>query len=143
MDFTSYLDREIFRAVAQAAEASGVDAYVVGGHVRDIVLGRPSKDIDFVCVGSGIALAKKTAAILGSGIKVNFFSNFGTAQFRYEDLDIEFVGARKESYSRDSRKPVVEDGILEDDLKRRDLDRKSTRLNSSQVKISYAVFCLK
>lgn len=120
MDFTSYLDREIFRAVAQAAEASGVDAYVVGGHVRDIVLGRPSKDIDFVCVGSGIALAKKTAAILGSGIKVNFFSNFGTAQFRYEDLDIEFVGARKESYRRDSRKPVVEDGTLEDDLKRRD-----------------------
>lgn len=120
MDFTSYLDKEIFRSVAQAAEASGVDAYVVGGYVRDMVLGRPSKDIDFVCVGSGIALAKKVAATLGHGTQVNFFSNFGTAQIRYNDLDVEFVGARKESYSRDSRKPVVEDGTLEDDLKRRD-----------------------
>jgi putative nucleotidyltransferase with HDIG domain len=120
MDFTPHLDKEIFQSVARAAEASGVDAYVVGGYVRDLVLGRPSKDIDFVCVGSGIALAKKVAATLGPGIQVNYFSNFGTAQIRYEDLDVEFVGARKESYSRDSRKPVVEDGTLEDDLKRRD-----------------------
>lgn len=88
--------------------------------MRDLVLGRPSKDIDFVCVGSGIALAKKVAATLGPGIQVNFFSNFGTAQIRYKDLEVEFVGARKESYSHDSRKPVVEDGTLEDDLRRRD-----------------------
>ncbi|MDV3307277.1 MAG: CCA tRNA nucleotidyltransferase [Cyclobacteriaceae bacterium] len=120
MDFTQYLDKEIFRVVAKAAEASGVDVYVVGGYVRDLVLGRPSKDIDFVCVGSGIALAKKVAALLGPGIQANYFGNFGTAQIRYGDLDIEFVGARKESYSRDSRKPIVEDGTLEDDLKRRD-----------------------
>ncbi|HEX7016414.1 MAG TPA: HD domain-containing protein [Cyclobacteriaceae bacterium] len=120
MDFTRYLDNEIFQSVARAAEASSVDAYVVGGYVRDLVLGRPSKDIDFVCVGSGIALAKKVAATLGPGIQVNFFSNFGTAQIRYKDLEVEFVGARKESYSHDSRKPVVEDGTLEDDLRRRD-----------------------
>lgn len=120
MDFTRYLDNEIFQSVARAAEASRVDAYVVGGYVRDLVLGRPSKDIDFVCVGSGIALAKKVAATLGPGIQVNFFSNFGTAQIRYKDLEVEFVGARKESYSHDSRKPVVEDGTLEDDLRRRD-----------------------
>ncbi len=97
MDFTQYLDKEIFRVVAKAAEASGVDVYVVGGYVRDLVLGRPSKDIDFVCVGSGIALAKKVAALLGPGIQANYFGNFGTAQIRYGDLDIEFVGARKES----------------------------------------------
>ena len=120
MDFTRYLDNEIFQSVARAAEASRVDAYVVGGYVRDLVLGRPSKDIDFVCVGSGIALAKKVAATLGPGIQVNFFSNFGTAQIRYKDLEVEFVGARKESYSHDSRRPVVEDGTLEDDLRRRD-----------------------
>src|SRR5690606_23278092 len=120
MDFTPHLDKEIFRVVAQAAAASGVRAYVVGGYVRDLVLGRPSKDIDFVCVGSGIALAKKVASALGPGTQVNYFSNFGTAQIRYKDLEVEFVGARKESYSRDSRKPIVEDGTLEDDLKRRD-----------------------
>lgn len=120
MDFTPFLDHPVFRAVADAAEASGTKAYVVGGYVRDLILKRPSKDIDFVCVGSGIALARKVAALLDPGINVNYFSNFGTAQIRYRDLDIEFVGARKESYNRDSRKPVVEDGTLEDDLQRRD-----------------------
>ncbi|HLT73355.1 MAG TPA: HD domain-containing protein [Cyclobacteriaceae bacterium] len=120
MDFTPFLDQPVFRAVADAADSLDVEAYVVGGFVRDLVLKRPSKDIDFVCVGSGIALARKVAALLGPGINVNYFSNFGTAQFRYGNLDIEFVGARKESYNKDSRKPVVEDGTLEDDLKRRD-----------------------
>lgn len=120
MDFTPLLDHPVFRAVADAADASGTKAYVVGGYVRDLILRRPSKDIDFVSVGSGIALARKVAASLDPGINVNFFSNFGTAQIRYRNLDIEFVGARKESYSRDSRKPVVEDGTLEDDLQRRD-----------------------
>lgn len=120
MDFTPFLDHPVFRAVADAANASKTEAYVVGGYVRDLVLKRPSKDIDFVSVGSGIGLARKVAEILGPGIKVNYYSNFGTAQIRYKDMDVEFVGARKESYNKDSRKPVVEDGTLEDDLKRRD-----------------------
>jgi poly(A) polymerase len=120
MDFSSFLDHDVFRAVTRAADVSGTKSYVIGGYVRDVVLKRPSKDIDFVCVGSGIDLARQVAAILGHNLRVNYFKHFGTAQIRYGDLDIEFVGARKESYRKDSRKPVVEDGSLEDDQKRRD-----------------------
>lgn len=114
------LEHPIFREVAAAAKDIGVPAYVVGGYVRDTLLGRPCKDIDFVCVGSGIELAKATAKRIDPSIKVSVFKNFGTAMFRYEDLELEFVGARKESYSRDSRKPAVEEGTLEDDQNRRD-----------------------
>lgn len=120
MDFTSLLDHDVFKAVSKATSASGVESYVVGGYVRDLLLKRPSKDIDFVCVGSGMALAREVARQLGPELRVNYFKNFGTAQIRYNDLDIEFVGARKESYRKDSRKPVVEDGTLDDDLRRRD-----------------------
>jgi putative nucleotidyltransferase with HDIG domain len=120
MDFSSFLDHKIFRVVGEAADKTNLDAYVVGGYVRDIILKRPSKDIDFVCIGSGIDLARSVAEKLGPGIRVNYFKNFGTAQIRYEDLDLEFVGARKESYRLDSRKPIVEDGTLDDDQKRRD-----------------------
>lgn len=120
MDFRSFLEHPVFRAVAGAAEVSGVKVFIVGGYVRDLILKRPSKDIDFVCVGSGIALARKVAAVLGPEVNVSYFKNFGTAQIRYNDLEIEFVGARRESYNKDSRKPVVEDGTLEDDLRRRD-----------------------
>lgn len=95
------------------------DAYLIGGYVRDCLLGKPGKDIDIVVVGSGIDFAREVAGKLGRK-KVSYFKNFGTAMFRYKDLEIEFVGARKESYSRDSRKPVVEDGSLEDDQNRRD-----------------------
>lgn len=98
----------------------GVETYVVGGYVRDILLKRPSKDIDFVCVGSGIALAQGVAQALGKGAHVTVFKSFGTAQVKLDDLELEFVGARKESYRADSRKPLVEDGTLEDDQKRRD-----------------------
>ncbi|MFN6076903.1 MAG: CCA tRNA nucleotidyltransferase, partial [Fluviicola sp.] len=94
-------------------------AYVIGGFVRDLLLDRPSKDIDIVVVGNGLELAEKAAEILRVK-KVSYFKNFGTAHFRYKDLDIEFVGARRESYQRDSRKPIVEDGTLDDDQKRRD-----------------------
>jgi tRNA nucleotidyltransferase/poly(A) polymerase len=114
------ISHPIFRHVADAANDLGIDAYAVGGYVRDQLLGRPCKDIDFVCVGSGIELAQKTAEKINANIHVNFFKNFGTAQFRCGDLDVEFVGARKESYDRGSRKPVVEDGTLEDDQNRRD-----------------------
>lgn len=110
----------MFRVVAEAAADLQYDTYVVGGFVRDLLLQRDCKDIDFVSVGSGIELARKTAEKINSNINVNYFKNFGTAQFKWLDFDLEFVGARKESYQRDSRKPIVEDGTLEDDQNRRD-----------------------
>ena len=115
------LDHKVFEQIGEAADELGVDTYVVGGYVRDKLMQRQtkSKDIDFVAVGSGIALAKKVAQILGRS-KIAIFKNFGTAQVKHQDLELEFVGARKESYNRDSRKPIVEDGSLEDDQKRRD-----------------------
>jgi poly(A) polymerase len=110
----------IFQTVGAVADKIGLETYIVGGFVRDTILNRPSKDIDFVCVGSGITLAQSVADVLGPKVHVTVYKNFGTAQLRYEDLDLEFVGARKESYRTDSRKPIVEDGTLEDDQKRRD-----------------------
>jgi poly(A) polymerase len=120
MNLSSSLNHTIFKVVGRVADAAGVRAFVVGGYVRDILLKRESKDIDFVCVGSGIALAERVAEALGPKVKVNVFKNFGTAQIAMDDLDIEFVGARKESYRTESRKPIVEDGTLDDDQKRRD-----------------------
>lgn len=120
MNFASALQNRIFKEVGSVADALQLDTYVVGGYVRDLILNRPSKDIDFVCVGSGISLAQKVANALGPGVNVSIFKSFGTAQIVYQDLELEFVGARKESYRRDSRKPVVEDGTLEDDQRRRD-----------------------
>lgn len=114
------LQHEIFEKVAEAAKNLSLESYVVGGYVRDLILKRPSKDIDFVCVGSGIELAKETARIINPKIKVSYFKNFGTAHFRWKDWDFEFVGARKESYQRDSRNPIVEEGTINDDQNRRD-----------------------
>lgn len=102
------------------ADQLNLETYVVGGFTRDLILNRPSKDIDFVCVGSGIHLAQQVARSLGSGAHVTVYKNFGTAQIHLDDLDLEFVGARKESYRSESRKPIVEDGTLEDDQRRRD-----------------------
>ncbi len=116
---TDALVHPVFKVVSEVAEEMGVEAYVVGGFVRDAILYRPCKDIDIVVVGKGIDLALNVAAKLGDR-KVNVFKSYGTAQLVYEDYDIEFVGARRESYNRESRKPVVEDGTLEDDQKRRD-----------------------
>lgn len=110
----------IFKTVGAVADKLGAEVYVVGGYVRDILLKRPSKDIDFVCVGSGIGLAEAVAESLGQDVHVTVYKNFGTAQIRFEDTELEFVGARKESYRNESRKPIVEDGTLEDDQKRRD-----------------------
>lgn len=113
-------EKELFERVAKAARQVGVPCYLIGGFVRDKLLDRATKDMDIVCVGDGIALAHQVAASLGPSVKVNYFKTFGTAQIRYQDLDIEFVGSRKESYSRDSRNPVVAPGSLEDDQLRRD-----------------------
>ncbi len=111
----------IFSIINEAARALGSNTYVIGGYVRDYLLQRGiPKDIDIVVVGSGIALARKVAASLPGNPKVTVFKNFGTAMIKQHDLELEFVGARKESYDRDSRKPVVEDGSLEEDQKRRD-----------------------
>jgi len=109
-----------FRIVSEAADELGLEAYVIGGYVRDIFLNRPSKDIDVVAVGSGITLAKAVAGKWGKKAHLSVFKNFGTAQVKTKEQEIEFVGARKESYNRDSRKPIVEDGTLEDDQNRRD-----------------------
>lgn len=114
------LSHPIFKIISEAASDLNYETYAVGGYVRDQLLNRNCKDIDFVCVGSGIELAQKAAEKISSDIQVNYFKNFGTAQFRWNDLDLEFVGARKESYDRNSRKPIVEDGTLEDDQNRRD-----------------------
>ena len=114
------LDKEIFHQISDVADLQGVDCYVVGGYVRDIFLERPSDDIDVVVVGSGIEVAKGLKQLLGKHAHLSVFRNFGTAQVKYHDMEVEFVGARKESYSHDSRKPIVEDGTLEDDQNRRD-----------------------
>jgi poly(A) polymerase len=115
-----HLQDKIFHIIADIADENNKECYVIGGYVRDIFLQRPSKDIDIVVVGSGIELAGKVAAQLGRKAKLTVFKNFGTAQIKFKDLEIEFVGARKESYRSDSRKPIVEDGSLVDDQNRRD-----------------------
>ena len=114
------LDRDIFHQISTVADRLGVECYVVGGYVRDIFLERPSDDIDVVVVGSGIEVATELKKLLGRKAHLSVFKNFGTAQVKFQDMEVEFVGARKESYSHDSRKPIVEDGTLEDDQNRRD-----------------------
>ena len=119
-ELAQVLDKDIFRRISTAADKLGVDCYVVGGYVRDIFLERPSNDIDVVVVGSGISVASELKQMLGRKARLTVFRNFGTAQVKFRDIEVEFVGARRESYSHDSRKPVVEDGTLEDDQNRRD-----------------------
>ena len=127
-ELAEILDQEIFHQIGNVADRLGVECYVVGGYVRDIFLERPSNDIDVVVVGSGIAVAKELKRQLGRKAHLSVFKNFGTAQVKFieergerrEEIEVEFVGARRESYSHDSRKPIVEDGTLEDDQNRRD-----------------------
>ena len=114
------LSHPVFATISEVSGKLNLETYVVGGFVRDLILKRPCKDIDFVCVGSGIALAEATARAINPRINVSVFKNFGTAHFRHEDYDMEFVGARRESYNTDSRKPTVEEGTLSDDQNRRD-----------------------
>ncbi|WP_321287678.1 HD domain-containing protein [uncultured Sunxiuqinia sp.] len=115
-----HLKHPIFSIISEEADQIGQPCYVIGGFVRDLLLKRNSKDIDVVTLGSGIELAKKVAKRIGPKTPVSIFKSFGTAMLKYQDLEVEFVGARKESYQTDSRKPIVEDGTLEDDQKRRD-----------------------
>jgi len=126
-----HLKHPIFSIISEIVTAENLECYVIGGFVRDIFLERESKDIDLVVIGSGIELAQKVAAKTGNP-KVSIFKNFGTAMLKYKELEIEFVGARKESYNRNSRKPIVEDGSLEDDQKRRDFTINALALSLHQ-----------
>ena len=119
-EILQHLDKSIFKLISQTADEMEVACYVIGGYVRDFFLYRPSKDIDVVVIGSGIALAEAISKKLGRSAHLAVFKNFGTAQVKYKGYEVEFVGARKESYTHDSRKPIVENGTLEDDQKRRD-----------------------
>lgn len=133
-----HLENPVFEAISKVADRMGVEAYVIGGFVRDLILKRESKDIDVVVVGSGIDLARAVAQEMGIKVGVKVFKNFGTAmlpvKWQGERLEVEFVGARKESYRRDSRKPIVENGSLEDDQNRRDLTINALAINLSKGK---------
>lgn len=121
MNYSKALRNPIFEIISQASEELNISSYVIGGFVRDFILNRgTAKDIDVVAIGSGIELAQKVASLLPNQPKVQVFKTYGTAMLQYEDIEVEFVGARKESYSEDSRNPIVEDGTLEDDQNRRD-----------------------
>ena len=135
MNLAKELKHPIFKTITKAADQLGVETYVIGGFVRDLILERQEpKDIDFVCVGSGIKLAEKVAELLPEKPKVQVFKNFGTAMIKLQDLELEFVGARKESYRADSRKPIVENGTLQDDQNRRDftINAIAIQLNKEQ-----------
>ena len=135
MNLAKELKHPIFKTITKAADQLGVETYVIGGFVRDLILERQEpKDIDFVCVGSGIKLAEKVAKLLPEKPKVQVFKNFGTAMIKLQDLELEFVGARKESYRADSRKPIVENGTLQDDQNRRDftINAIAIQLNKEQ-----------
>ena len=132
-NFKDALQNEIFRIILKSAKEIGVDSYVIGGFVRDFILKRGThKDIDIVAIGSGIALAKQVAKHLPNHPKVQIFKTYGTAMLVYKDMDIEFVGARKESYNSDSRNPIVENGSLQDDQNRRDFSMNAMALNLSE-----------
>ena len=121
MNYNKALNNPIFKIIAQASQELSIDSYVIGGFVRDFILERESKkDIDIVAVGSGIELAQKVASMLPKKPKVQVFKTYGTAMLKFQDIDIEFVGARKESYNKESRNPIVENGTLKDDQNRRD-----------------------
>ncbi len=134
-------ERQILQLISQKAKALGFPAYLVGGYVRDRLLARRSKDIDIVCVGSGIDLAEEIASSLRPIPRIAVYRRFGTAMIKHGDLEIEFVGARKESYRHDSRKPAVEEGSLEDDQNRRDftINALAVSLNGGRAVTAHSV----
>lgn len=135
MNLKDRLSRDIFTKVGEVADSLGRPCYVVGGYVRDLIIGRPSKDIDFVTVGSGIELAEAVAPRISRRARVTVFRTYGTAQLHDGPLELEFVGARRESYHRESRNPIVEDGTLDDDLARRDFT-----INAMAISVNSADF---
>jgi len=134
MNYKEALHHPIFKIIAQSAKELELEAYVIGGFVRDFILGRgDAKDIDIVTVGNGIKLAKQVAKNLPEKTKVQVFKTYGTAMLHFDGIDVEFVGARKESYHEDSRNPVVENGTLEDDQNRRDFTINALALNLNEA----------
>ena len=135
MNLAKKIDTPIFHLLQRVADKLGIECYVIGGYVRDLILKRPSKDIDIVVVGSGIAMAKAVARELGKGTSLSVFQTFGTAQVKNKEkeIEIEFVGARKESYNKDSRKPIVENGTLEDDQNRRDFTVNALAIRLNEI----------
>ena len=134
-ELAQILDKDIFHLIGDTADELNLDCYVVGGYVRDLFLERPSNDIDVVVVGSGIQVANALRKKMGRKANISVFKNFGTAQVKYKGMEVEFVGARRESYSHDSRKPIVEDGTLEDDQNRRDFT-----VNAMAIQLNRAHF---
>ena len=134
-DFKEILSSQLFKTVSETADELGLETYVIGGFVRDHLLDRKRKnaDIDFVVIGSGIELAQEVQKRLAMATKVQVFKTYGTAMLRHDDIEIEFVGARKESYSENSRNPAVENGSLEDDQNRRDFTINALALNLSEL----------
>lgn len=136
MNYKNALNHPVFNIISKSAEQLQVDCYVIGGFVRDYILNRgDAKDIDIVAIGSGIELAKQVAKNLPNKPKVQIFKTYGTAMLRYDDIEIEFVGARKESYSENSRNPVVEHGTLKDDQNRRDFTINALALDLNKDKL--------
>lgn len=135
MNLSKDIDLPHIRAVGRAADSLDLPTYIVGGYVRDLFLERHSKDIDFVAVGDGIALARAVASASGRNKKVNIFRTYGTAQIKSHGLELEFVGARKESYTPESRNPEVSQGTLDDDLSRRDFT-----INAMAVSVNASSF---
>ena len=144
-DSLQAIDNPLLHRIGETADALGLECYVVGGYVRDIILQRPSKDIDVVVVSPdktpspGIQLAQALAKALGKGAHVSVFRNFGTAQLKWHEHEVEFVGARRESYNRDSRKPIVEDGTLDDDLHRRDFTINALAVCLNEAKFGHFI----
>ena len=138
-ELKQHFSAPVFRPITEVADQLGLECYVVGGYVRDLFLERPSKDIDVVVVGSGIRMAEALAERLGRGAHVAVFRNFGTAQLKWRGTEVEFVGARKESYTHDSRKPIVEDGTLEDDQNRRDFTINALAVCLNQARLGELV----
>jgi len=133
MNYKEALQNPIFKIISQSAKELNLDSYVIGGFVRDFILKRGNaKDIDIVAIGDGIKLAKQVAKNLPNNPKVQVFKTYGTAMLRYNDIEVEFVGARKESYTEDSRNPSVENGTLQDDQNRRDFSINALALNLNE-----------
>ncbi|MFV0346173.1 MAG: CCA tRNA nucleotidyltransferase [Bacteroidales bacterium] len=132
-EINDILDNEVIKAVAQCSQDEGLNAFIIGGFVRDLILQRPSKDIDIVTEGKGIELAESVARSLSPVPKVSIFKTYGTAMFKHGDIEYEFVGARKESYKRESRNPDVEPGTIEDDQRRRDFSINTLAISLNQV----------